>query len=198
MSMIWGDRVGLRKFEDRMSDAEIARLYRWSTDEQVLRWSGGSPTGLSEEDFADQLRGERLYGPSNRRAFLIFTREDLQLIGRLGIFGIDWDKRQGELGIVIGEKEYWGHGYGRDAIATLLRHIFSSSSLQRVYLYTFANNLRAQRCFTAAGFQVVDRSLRYTPELGEFDGVQMQVLRADFLQRDVGRKVMSSELFSNS
>jgi len=43
MTMIWGEKTGLRRFEDRMSDAEIARLYQWSQDEEALRWSGGSP-----------------------------------------------------------------------------------------------------------------------------------------------------------
>lgn len=189
MSMIWGIKTALRRFEDRMSEAEIARLYAWSRDEEVLKWSGGSATELSLSDFREHLHGERLYGPSNRRAFLIFERESLQLIGRCGIFGIDWEKRQGELGIVIGEKEYWGRGYGRDAIHTLLRHIFSSASLTRIYLYTFANNERAQRAFAAAGFNVVERGRRFTVEVGEFDGVKMEITRTQFLELEFAEPV---------
>ncbi len=183
MKLIYGEKVGLRRFEERMTDAEISRLYRWGRDEQVLRWSGGSPTDLSEYEFREHIRAERLYGPTNRRAYLVFAREPhdkLELIGRLGIFAIDWDKKEGELGIVIGEKAYWGQGYGRDAVHTVVRHVFMTSSLNRVYLYTFADNLRAQRAFTAAGFHEVGRGRRYTPDIGEFEGVEMQVLRSDF------------------
>jgi RimJ/RimL family protein N-acetyltransferase len=191
--MIWGEKTGLRRFEDRMTDAEIARLYRWSQDEEVLRWSGGSPTDLSEIEFREHVRGERLYGPTNRRAFLIFARENLQLIGRLGIFGIDWDKRQGELGIVIGEKDYWSRGYGRDAVRTFVRHMFTSSSINRIYLYTFVDNRRAQKSFAAAGFRAVERGRRYTPEVGEFEGMQMEVTRADFLELEFSGNSMSGE-----
>ncbi len=192
MRLIWGEKTGLRRFEEQMTDAEIAKLYEWSRDEEVLRWSGGSPTDLSEDEFRDHLNAERLYGPSNRRAFLIFLREPIKLIGRLGIFGIDWEKGQGELGIVIGEKEYWGHGYGRDAVRTLIHHLFTTSSLNRVYLYTFSDNLRAQRSFAAAGFRVVNHGRRFTPEVGEFEGVQMEITRADFVDRQIRERALLS------
>ncbi len=183
MKLIWGEKVALRRFEERMSEFEMHRLYRWGRDAEVLRWSGGSPTDLNEDEFREHLRAERLYGPSNRRAFLIFAKEPFELIGRLGIFGIDWDKRQGELGIVIGEKQYWGQGYGRDALRTLIRHMFTTSSLDRIYLYTFSDNFRAQKSFAAAGFRFVDQARRFNPEFGEFDGIQMEITRADFLEQ---------------
>ena len=180
MKLIYGERVALRRFEERMSDAEVARLYRWGQDEQVLELSGGSPIELSEYEFGEHVRAERLYGPSNRRSYLIFAREPFDLIGRLAISAIDWDKRQGELGIVIGEKRYWGKGYGRDAVRTIIHHIFTTTSLDRIYLYTFSNNYRAQRAFKAAGFREIGRGRRYTPDIGEFEGVEMEVTRVDF------------------
>jgi RimJ/RimL family protein N-acetyltransferase len=180
MRLIYGDRIALRRFEERMSDSEMTRLYRWSHDEDVLRWSGGSPTGLSESEFREHLRAERLYGPSNRKAYLILLREPIELIGRLGIFGIDWTKKEGELGIVIGERKYWGQGLGRDAVRTLIRHIYMTSTLNRIYLYTFVDNERAQRSFRSAGFHEVSRGRRFTPDIGEFDGIEMELTRADF------------------
>jgi RimJ/RimL family protein N-acetyltransferase len=188
MRLIWGEKTGLRRFEERMTEAEMHKLYVWSRDEQVLRWSGGSPMDLTETEFREHLHSERLYGPANRRAYLIFAREPLTLIGRLGIFGIDWDKGQGELGIVLGEKEYWGRGYGRDAVRTVVEHLFTTSSLERVYLYTFIDNLRAQRSFAAAGFHTVDHGRRFTPDLGEFDGVQMEFTRADFAKEQLRKR----------
>ena len=44
MTIIWGDKIGLRRFEDPLTEEEIARVHRWSSDENVLRWSGGTPT----------------------------------------------------------------------------------------------------------------------------------------------------------
>ncbi|HZQ07496.1 MAG TPA: GNAT family N-acetyltransferase [Anaerolineae bacterium] len=183
MSYIYGTKTQLRRFEDRMSDAEIARLYEWSRDPELLRWSGGTPTELSQDEFREHVRGERLYGPTNRRMYLVFAREDMALIGRIGVFAIDWNKRDAELGIVIGERAYWNRGYGRDAVQALLQHLFTSSSLGTIYLYTFADNIRAQHSFAAVGFRVSERGPRFTPDVGEFDSVRMEITRQEFLQR---------------
>lgn len=182
MTLIYGAKTCLRRFEDRMSDAEIARLYDWSRDPELLRLSGGTVTELDFEEFREHVRGERLYGPTNRRMFLIFARENLELIGRTGIFAIDWNQRQAEFGIIIGERAYQDRGYGRDAVSTLLHHMYTSSSLNLVYLYTFAENVRAQRAFAAVGFRVTSQGPRFTPDIGEFDGVRMEITRAEFLE----------------
>lgn len=188
-----GTWVGLRPFEDDLNDEEIARVYRWSTDPQVLRWSGGAPSDLTLAGFRDRLISERAYVPVNRQAFLIVTlatraspapeaqpTQDGNLIGRIGIFAIDWQNKKGELGIVIGEAELWGQGYGRDAVTTLLRYVFETTLLERINLFTFDENLRAQRCFAACGFRVLGRMRRISPDVGEFDGVEMEITRREF------------------
>jgi RimJ/RimL family protein N-acetyltransferase len=182
MDMIWGDKISLRPFEETLTDEEIARVYRWTSDENVLRWSGGAPTDLTFHEFRERLLGERGYAPANRRAFLIVTR-DGDLIGRIGCFAIDWEKKEAELGIVIGENASWGQGYGRDAINTLLRHIFETTALERINLFTFPENLRAQRCFAACGFHTVGNARRFSPDIGEFDGIEMEITRREFRAR---------------
>lgn len=161
----------------------MARLYEWSRDPELLRWSGGTPTVLSFAEFRDHVRGERLFGPTNRRMFLLFARDTLEFIGRIGVFAIDWNRRDGELGIVIGERAYQNRGYGRDATRTLLHHLFTVSSLDVIYLYTFANNVRARRSFAAVGFRATEQGPRFTPEVGEFEGVKMEITRREFLEQ---------------
>ncbi len=187
MAIIYGEKIFLRRFEDRMSDAEIARLYAWSGDEELLRQSGGMKTELSEQEFREHVRGERLYGPTNRRMFLLFARENMQLIGRIGIFAIDWNRRDAEMGVVIGEREFQNRGYGRDATRALLHHLFTTSSLNEIYLYTFAENVRAQHSFAAVGFRITEQGPRFTPEVGEFDSVKMEITRAEFLERELAQ-----------
>lgn len=187
MTALYGTKIFMRRFEDRMSDAEIARLYEWSRDPELLRLSGGTVTELDLEEFREHVRGERLFGPTNRRMFLIFARENLELIGRLGIFALDWNRRDAELGIIIGERAYQNRGYGRDAVRTLLRHLFTSSSLNLIYLYTFAENERAQHTFATVGFRVTAQGPRFTPDIGEFQSVKMELTRAEFLELELAR-----------
>ncbi len=182
MTILWGDGIGLRSFTDPLSDEEAARLYRWSCDPQVLRWSGGLPTDLSLREFCERLRNDQLDFLDQRRVYLILTREQ-RLIGRIGLFAIDWARGDGELGIVIGEPTEWGRGYGRRAITLLLQHLFETTRLQRVHLFTYPENVRAQRCFAACGFRVVGALQRFSVERGEHTEVEMQVTRREFLAR---------------
>jgi RimJ/RimL family protein N-acetyltransferase len=75
-------------------------------------------------------------------------------------YNIDERRSEAELGITIGERDYWGRGFGRDAVATFVRFIFETTRLRRVYLNTLAWNERARRAFEAAGFQACGRRRR--------------------------------------
>ncbi len=182
MTMILGEQIALRPFEDALTDEEVARVHRWSSDENILRWSGGTPTDLTVQEFRDRLLSERGNQPANRRVFFVVTREG-ELIGRIGCFAIDWDKQEGEIGIVIGESGAWGQGYGRDATTTLLRYLFDTTTLERINLFTFPENLRALRCFAACGLRVVGNARRFSPDIGEFDGIEMEITRREFQAR---------------
>jgi RimJ/RimL family protein N-acetyltransferase len=57
-----------------------------------------------------------------------------------------------EVGIMLGERDYWDRGYGTDAVATLVDHIFTTTEFQRLHLKTLDWNHRAQRCFLKSGF----------------------------------------------
>jgi RimJ/RimL family protein N-acetyltransferase len=196
MTTIGGQKTGLRPFEEPLTDLEVARVYQWSRDPELLRWSGGTPTDLTFEEFRGHLREEGRNGSVHRRAFFIVTRpfdgvhpehgrraQGGELIGRIGCFAIDWGKREGELGIVIGDSANWGHGYGRDAVTTLLRHLFETTSLERITLFTFPENVRAQRCFAACGFRTLATARRFSPDLGEYNSVEMEITCREFLEQ---------------
>ena len=186
MPIIWENHVGLRSFEEPISDEEAARVYRWSRDAELLRLSGGEPTELTLEEFREQLRGDHQDLFDHRRMFFILARPfdsaQGELIGRVGCFAIDWTRRDGELGIVIGEPTFWGKGYGRAAVTLLLRHLFETTLLERIYLFTYPENMRAQRCFATCGFRSLGSARRFSIERGEHDGVEMEITRQEFLE----------------
>ena len=75
-------------------------------------------------------------------------------------YDIDTEKSQCELGIMIGDRNYWGKGYGTDVVKTAITHIFQTTELNRVYLHTLINNYRAQKSFTEAGFSPIREKKR--------------------------------------
>ena len=179
----WGEKTGLRPFQDSLNDAEIAQVYQWSCDPEILRWSGGTPLALTLAEFAERLRHDAQNPPADRRMFFIVTRAG-EMIGRIGCFALDESARAGELGVVIGKREFWDRGYGRDSVATMLGYLYETTPLDRVNLYTYPENIRAQKSFAAIGFRSLGTARRFSSDLGEFTGVEMEITRAEFLIRE--------------
>ena len=53
---------------------------------------------------------------------------------------------------MIGDRDYWDKGYGKDTMITLVDYIFRTTGINRIYLKTLEANLRAQKCFQESGF----------------------------------------------
>ncbi len=102
------------------------------------------------------------------------------LIGRCGLYDLNEMARTCDLGIGIA-REYWGQGYGRDAVGVLLDYAFRIRNLQRVALDVLADNERAIRSYVACGFVEEGRLRRHEWHEGRYkDSVQMGILREEW------------------
>ncbi|UVJ45421.1 GNAT family N-acetyltransferase [Pseudomonas sp. LS1212] len=122
---IRGNRVLLRALE--LDDLPL--LHRWSNDEALWSLLGGwhFPTSLdAQRDWLLRLKDDRL----NQR-FGIET-VDHGLIGTANLVSIDWKNGTAEHGMMIGESDLRGQGYGVDTIATVMRYAFDELGLSRL------------------------------------------------------------------
>jgi RimJ/RimL family protein N-acetyltransferase len=94
-----------------------------------------------------------------RRSFAIEAENGRQ-IGNVMYYNFDQSRGEAEIGICIGEREYWDGGYGSDALAALVRALFAEAVIDRLYLHTLDWNIRAQRSFRKAGFRDCGTSWR--------------------------------------
>ena len=86
------------------------------------------------------------------------------------------------MGIVIGEKNQWGKGYGQDAIRTLLTFVFGEMNLNRIYLRVYADHALAINAYRKCGF-VEEGCLRQGvySEGRYHDMLVMGILKQEFL-----------------
>jgi RimJ/RimL family protein N-acetyltransferase len=150
-----GELVVLR--EKRLGDAH--NDYRWRSDDELARFDAARPFGATYHDYLALFRDELTY-PSPYRRSVAIEDMDGRHIGNAMYYNIDTIRREAEIGITIGERDYWGKGYGTDAVATLVRHVFRVTGFRRIYLKTLDWNVRAQRSFEKAGFRGCGRSRR--------------------------------------
>ena len=87
--------------------------------------------------------------------FSIVDKEKDQLLGNCGLTKIDWLNRSAEFGIFIGEKSYWGKGYGKEATQLLLDYGFNALNLHSIALEAFAFNQSAIRMYQKCGFRQI-------------------------------------------
>ena len=165
--MIRGRKIILRY--KTLADAEDD--YLWQTDPE-LAWLDAAPVvTMPFGEYLSAYASELRYSAATRRSFAVDTLEGKH-IGNCVYYNIDETKGEAEIGIMIGERDYWDKGYGTDAMTTLIDHIFTSTSLNRLYLKTLASNARAQKCFRKCGLTPYGRAMR-----DGFDFVLMDIDR---------------------
>lgn len=173
--MIDGKLVRLRALEPE--DAE--RAYRWINDREVTHFlMARYPYSLAaEKDWAAQA------AKTNDFTDLRFAIETLDGV-HIGICGLHHGRpedRLADLGIMIGEKEYWSQGYGTDAMLTVLRFAFYQMNLNKVTLGVFEINPRARAVYEKCGFVEEGRGREEYYQDGRYiDVIRMGVLRREF------------------
>lgn len=108
--------------------------------------------------------------------------EQPQHIGNVSLFSIDQRSRQAELGIAIGDKAYWGKGYGPAAMSLLLDYGFGELNLHRIYLQVLDDNQRAIRSYERLGFTHEGARREAFYRQGAYhDDVQMSMLAHEWM-----------------
>ena len=147
-SIIDGVKVVLRpkRIEDAFHD------YQWRIDPELSKLDATFPLRVRYKEFVRFSLDEIEY-PSRRSRRLAIDTKDGVHIGNCMYYDLDEGRGQTELGIMIGDRDYWDGGYGTDAVVTLVGHIFKTiSSINKVYLHTLEWNSRARKSFAKAGF----------------------------------------------
>jgi len=94
---------------------------------------------------------------------------------------IDPIARSAEFAIVIGEREAWGKGVGKEAGRLICQHGFSVLNLNRIHCGTFETNEAMRRLAVDLGMREEGRRREAAFKDGRFvDVVEFGVLRAEF------------------
>jgi RimJ/RimL family protein N-acetyltransferase len=174
--MLKGERVLLRS----LTREDLPHLCKFNNDVEVELASGGDPpipqtlARLETQFDQDTARGGR-----DGAGFAIEV--DHKFIGQCALFNLNETARTCELGITIGDKQYWGRGYGREAVKLLLDYAFRLRNFRKVYLTVNGDNERAYRMYRACGFLEEGRWRAHVWSAGAYtDLVCMGILRDEW------------------
>jgi len=166
-----GQLVVLR--EKTIADAE--RDYEWRRDPELATYDAARPYNGSFSEYL-AIAGDELNYPSRYRRTISVEDFEGKHIGNVMYYNADYQRREAEIGITIGERDYWSKGYGTDLLQAFVKYLFETLAFDRIYLKTLDWNVRAQRAFEKSGFRRYGTSRR-----GEYNFVLMDIRRDSVL-----------------
>jgi RimJ/RimL family protein N-acetyltransferase len=140
------------------------------------------PRMPSEKKWKEWFEKDLEKSSPNELFFSISPLGSHEMIGFIGLFDLYMQHGDALVAIAMGDPQYWGKGYGTDAMRVLLRYSFKELNLRKVGLIVFEYNQRAIRSYEKAGFvhegRVRGAILR---EGRRYDFLYMGVLREEWL-----------------
>ena len=164
---------------------------RWQRDTEFHRLADSDPAGISSEKKIKEWIEKNVEGgfKPERYPFSIRTLDDDKLIGFMGLW-LDLIHREVWVGIGIGERDYWGKGYGTDAMKLGVQYAFMELGVHRVSLGLHEYNPRAMRSYEKVGFRLEGRTRQDMLREGKrTDSFWMGILLDEWLQMQHGVQV---------
>jgi RimJ/RimL family protein N-acetyltransferase len=168
--------IGKKCFLSPMEISDADKYTTWLNDQEVVKHLSLSTAVItveSEKGFLSSLSQNHNYG--------IIDFESEQLIGSIGLMNIDHIHQTAEIGIFIGNKDYWGKGFGSEALSLLISYAYQTLNLHNIMLKVFSINTRAIKCYEKIGFKkigVIREAINKDKQ--KHDIILMDILPTDF------------------
>lgn len=170
------ERISFRK----MTLEDIPIYHSWRNDLEVMRTTLPALDLHSYEGTADFVT-QVILGSTTSKSYLILEKETQKPIGITSLVYIDPKNRNAECIIDIGEKAYWGKGFGKEALQLLLDYAFLEMNLHRVSLRVFSFNENAISLYEKLGFKHEGRSRQAMFREGKWhDILHMGILQEEW------------------
>jgi len=172
--------VGEHLYLRRLEEDDLNETYLgWLNDAQVTRYleTGKFPSTM------ESLRAfwERFEHSSTDLLFAIVTVADDQHIGNVTLNHISWIHRTADTGLLIGEKDGWGHGYAFEAWSLLIDYAFRRLGLRKIIAGAIVDNAASVVTLKKLGFKIEGTFRQEYLVDGEYrDGVRLGLLREEF------------------
>lgn len=172
-----GEKVALGPFHRGM----LPLLSKWDNDFEVSFMSGDPLRPIPVDTTTSRYEQSYRETQRDRMDFVVYDAAILRPIGLTELRRINYRDRTAEFGILIGEKEYWGRGFGTETTRLMLDYGFSVIGVHNIMLDTYSYNERAIKAYTHAGFRIIGRRREVHQWSGKlYDSVMMECLSTEF------------------
>lgn len=158
-------------------------LHRWQNDEEINLLSAEESATYTEKQTLNRLNRWIANDDETIIHFALYLLKTKEFIGFAHIAMINHKHKNCKIGIVIGEKQYWGKGLGTECLRRLVRYCFEELDMNRVSSETYSNNPRSCAMLKSAGFALEGVLRQNINKENVFvDEHQYAILHADWLK----------------
>lgn len=178
LAFLKGDRIFLRQLID---DDVNGPYVNWFNDIDISYGNSHHMFPFSSEDALIFIRQSRAV--RNELVLAIITNDSNRHIGNIALQNIHPVYHSAEFSILLGEKDYWNKGYGKEAGKLLCDHGFFHLNLHRISCGTFNNNIAMKNLAQALGMKEEGTRKEAAFIQGRYiDVVEYGVLRKDYVK----------------
>jgi RimJ/RimL family protein N-acetyltransferase len=142
-------RIYLRAFE--LEDFKL--INKWRNDSEITKYLGGNVFLVSSEREKKSVEN-KIFDDIKNVYFAICDKESNILIGYSSINNIDLRNLKAEWGgTFIGDKDYLGGGFGKEASKLMLRFLFDQYPINKCYGYCLEEHPHTSRLLINLGFK---------------------------------------------
>ena len=130
-----GPRIHLRALMEKDLTPDYLQ---WLNDEEVCRSNSHAIFPNTEQKMKAYF--DSLKNGTPQVVLAIIHTESGKHIGNVSLQNISWISQSAEFAILLGDKEFWGGGYGVEAAKLIVEYGFTRLNLHRIYCGTFEDN----------------------------------------------------------
>ncbi len=176
-TILEGDIIYLRYI--KLSDVNDNYL-SWLNDEQVMK--GILTSGYNLQNLQSYVRNK--INLKHTHFFAIVLKSNNLHIGNIKLDFHDSKANLSEMGVLIGDKDYWGKGIAREACNLILNYGFKKLNLRKIFLAVFENNIPAIKLYYSLGFKMEGKLIKHVAVKGIlYDKYLMGIFRKEFIKK---------------
>jgi len=165
--ILTGNKIFLRAI--KISDA-TNEYVKWLNSKEINQFLESRFIKHSLKSLKEYLK--KIIKDPNSILIAIIDKKTLKHIGNIKMGPIDWNHKFTEMGIIIGDKNFWGKGYATESILRVSDYGFKKLKLRKISAGAYSNNIGSIRAFMKAGFHEDCRKRQHYNFNGEYvDGV---------------------------
>ena len=176
-TIVEGDRIYLRYI--KLTDVNDNYL-SWLNDDEVMK--GIVTSGYNLQNLQSYVRNK--INLKHTHFFAIVLKSNNLHIGNIKLDFHDSKANLSEMGILIGDKNYWGKGIAKEACDLILNYGFKKLKLRKIFLAVFENNISALNLYKSLGFKTEGKLIKHVEVKGTlYDKYLMGIFSKDFLKK---------------